>query len=465
MAAVSAFFAARAIRLHSAWLESFQSPADTALDFAGFAEFVGIAALTLVFIFAANGAYRIPRVGGFGKEFRQIVFLVLAWLLVLVAYFFFSREFFFSRLAFTYAGVLTILFVAAGRLMLRELQKFFWRIGGESARALIVGTNSNSITLAAALERNPRCRFVGFLEVGKLNPKLHARRVVGSLADFEKVVQRQRVTEVILASRKLTSAETRHILAFCRTHHLDFRFIPDLLEVPQKNVDIETVLGIPLISLRPTPLTGWGRVVKRGFDLAVGSSALVLTAPIWLIAAVMIKWDSPGPILFSRDDRGRSIERVGRHGQLFRFWKLRSMRANSDSLRRLKKFAGKNTRAGTPLVKLKNDPRITRVGHFLRRYSIDELPQLLSVLRGQMSLVGPRPHLPDEVAKYQPHHHRVLSIKPGLTGLAQVSGRSDLDFEEEVRLDTWYIENWSIWLDLKIIAKTVGVVLRPRHRE
>ena len=141
------------------------------------------------------------------------------------------------------------------------------------------------------------------------------------------------------------------------------------------------------------------------------------------------------------------------------------MRAKTDSLRYSEEFADKNTRAGTPLVKLKNDPRITSVGRFIRKCSIDELPQLFSVLKGDMSLVGPRPHLPEEVEKYKPHHRRVLTIKPGITGLAQVSGRSDLDFEEEVALDTWYIENWSLWLDLKILFRTIGVVLRPKHEE
>ena len=141
------------------------------------------------------------------------------------------------------------------------------------------------------------------------------------------------------------------------------------------------------------------------------------------------------------------------------------MREKSDSLRYSRRLAAKNTRKNTPLVKIENDPRITHVGRFIRKYSIDELPQLLNVLGGKMSLVGPRPHLPEEVAKYKTHHRRVLEIKPGITGLAQISGRSDLNFEEEIELDTWYIENWSVWLDLKILWKTIGVVLFPKHRE
>jgi lipopolysaccharide/colanic/teichoic acid biosynthesis glycosyltransferase len=141
------------------------------------------------------------------------------------------------------------------------------------------------------------------------------------------------------------------------------------------------------------------------------------------------------------------------------------MREKSDSLRYSKELAEKNTRSGTPLVKIENDPRITRVGKFIRKYSIDELPNLFSVLIGNMSLVGPRAHLPEEVEKYRAHHRRVLEIKPGVTGLSQVSGRSDLNFEQEVKLDTWYIENWSLWLDVKILLKTIGVVLFPRHRE
>ncbi|MFH0776850.1 MAG: sugar transferase [Patescibacteria group bacterium] len=463
VATAGAFFVARAIRLHPTFLARFQSPADTNLSFEHFAQFTAIASLVLIFILAGNGLYQM-RSHNLGKDFRKIVFLVAAWLLLLTAYFFFRREFFFSRLALGYVGVLTIIFVLAGRILIRFFQRIFWQAGIGVAKILVIGTNPNSLVLGDFLRQNPRFRFAGFVEVGKLKHQF-SEKPIGEIDDLEKIVSRRGISEIVLASRKLSHEKMRELLAFCRVNHLGFSFVPDLLEVPQKNVEIDEIDGIPLISLRPTPLTGWGRVGKRIFDFLASVFFLVLTSPVWLLTALAIKLDSSGPIFFTRKDDGSKVLRIGKHGKPFWFVKFRSMRAKSDSLRYSQELAAQNTRKNSPLVKIENDPRITKVGRFIRKYSIDELPQLLNVLTGKMSLVGPRPHLPEEVAKYKPHHKRVLEIKPGITGLGQISGRSDLDFEEEVALDTWYIENWSIWLDLKILWKTIGVVLFPSHRE
>ncbi|MCF7846372.1 MAG: sugar transferase [Candidatus Peribacteraceae bacterium] len=471
-AAVSgAFFVARIIRLHPTFLANFQSPADTNLAFENFAQFAAIASGVLILIFAANGMYRM-RSQNLSKDFRKVIFLVAAWLLILTAYFFFRREFFFSRLALVYAGILTTVFILLGRILIRFFQRIFWTAGVGVTRILVIGTNPNSLVLGNFLAHNPRFRFAGFVEVacprprsgGKL-PHEFPEKPIGEIEEFEKIVKRRQISEIVLASRKLSNVKMRELLAFCRVNHLGFSFVPDLLEVPQKNVEIETVAGIPLISLRPTPLDGWGRIGKRIFDFLGSLFFLIISSPIWLVTALIIKFDSRGPIFFTRKDDGSKVVRVGKHGEPFWFVKFRSMRAKSDSLRYSRELAEKNTRKNSPLVKIENDPRVTRVGRFIRKYSIDELPQLLNVLTGKMSLVGPRPHLPEEVEKYKPHHRRVLEIKPGITGLGQISGRSDLDFEEEVALDTWYIENWSVWLDLKILWKTIGVVLFPKHKE
>ena len=182
-----------------------------------------------------------------------------------------------------------------------------------------------------------------------------------------------------------------------------------------------------------------------------------------LITAIAIKIDSKGPVLFSKLDDGKPVKRVGQKGKLFHFYKFRSMYPNTHKMR-YTSLSEKNTRKDGPLVKIQNDPRVTSVGKFIRKYSIDELPPLWNVLIGNMSLVGPRPHLPEEVAKYKKQQRFVLTIKPGLTGIAQTSGRSDLNFDEEVKLDRYYIENWSLWTDIKIIFKTIFVVLKG-HKE
>jgi len=187
-------------------------------------------------------------------------------------------------------------------------------------------------------------------------------------------------------------------------------------------------------------------------------------SPILLITMVAIKLNSHGPIFFSRRDDGSYVYRVGKGGKPFKYFKFRSMIPGTDNMR-YKELADKNVRGDGPMVKIKDDPRVTRVGKFIRRWSIDELPELFLVFIGRMSLIGPRPHLPEEVAKYEQHHRKTLTIKPGITGLAQVSGRSDLAFEEEVKLDIYYIENWSLLLDLSILLKTPLAVFKHREVE
>ncbi|MBU1289798.1 sugar transferase, partial [Patescibacteria group bacterium] len=187
-------------------------------------------------------------------------------------------------------------------------------------------------------------------------------------------------------------------------------------------------------------------------DLSGAIFGIVFLSPFFALTALAIKWDSPGPVLVK-------LKRVS-HGKEFNLYKFRSMVNGAEDL---KKFLwAYNERDDGPLFKIKKDPRVTSVGRFLRKYRIDEFPQLINVLKGEMSLVGPRPHQPDEIAQYQKHHKKVLAIKAGMSGFAQISGSSDLSFEEEVKLDTYYIEKWSLLMDIKILLKTIVVLVRDR---
>ena len=219
--------------------------------------------------------------------------------------------------------------------------------------------------------------------------------------------------------------------------------------------------GVPIVEVKKTPLEGWGRIGKRIFDVIGSLLILIILSPVLIIVMLLILIDSHGPIFFSKLDDDSPLYRVGEGGRLFRYLKFRSMKPKTDSLR-YTELADMNLRSDGPMVKIKDDPRVTRIGRFIRRFSIDELPELFLVLKGDMSLVGPRPHLPEEVAKYEHHHKKVLTIKPGMTGMAQTSGRSDLTFEEEVKLDTYYIENWSLLLDMAILLKTPLAVFKSR---
>jgi exopolysaccharide biosynthesis polyprenyl glycosylphosphotransferase len=214
-------------------------------------------------------------------------------------------------------------------------------------------------------------------------------------------------------------------------------------------VDVDDIAGIPLLGVKEATIPRTGRLVKRALDIFVSALALLITSPIMLLIAIVVRLESPGPAIF------RQI-RVGPRGRPFTIYKFRSMRQGAEEEQA--QLRDRNEASG-PLFKIKDDPRFTRLGRFLRRASLDELPQFFNVLRGEMSLVGPRPGPPQEVAQYQPWHRQRLEVSPGITGLWQVSGRSDLSFDEMCLLDIYYIENWSLGLDLTILLRTIPRVI------
>jgi exopolysaccharide biosynthesis polyprenyl glycosylphosphotransferase len=228
---------------------------------------------------------------------------------------------------------------------------------------------------------------------------------------------------------------------------------PRLTEVAPPRIHLQTIGGVPLLFVDEPEFTGVRRLAKAVIDYLLAVSALILLAPVLLAVAIAVKLSSPGPVFFRQ-------ERIGRDSEPFRMTKFRSMYVDAEQ--RLAELAEHSEADLGPMFKMRNDPRVTSVGAFLRRYSLDELPQLFDVLRRSMSVVGPRPPLGSEVAVYERDVHRRLLVRPGITGLWQVSGRSDLTWEEAVRLDLSYVENWSLGLDLSIIARTVVAVLARR---
>jgi exopolysaccharide biosynthesis polyprenyl glycosylphosphotransferase len=255
---------------------------------------------------------------------------------------------------------------------------------------------------------------------------------------------------VILALPSAEHARISNLLMECASRDVGVRVVPDFYDLSLNQVDILDVNGIPLIGMREAELSGSNLVLKRAIDIVLATILLLGLLPLLLVVAILIKLDSPGPILYTRT-------RVGRDGRLFTFLKFRSMRQDAD--KQLENIIHLDeARSDGRIFKVRDDPRLTRVGRWIRRASIDELPQLLNVLHGEMSLVGPRPPFPHEVEKYEDWHRRRLDVVPGITGLWQVSGRSNLTFDEMALLDIWYIENWSIGLDLRILFRTIPAV-------
>lgn len=247
----------------------------------------------------------------------------------------------------------------------------------------------------------------------------------------------------------------QEIFEYSRIYGVRYRYVANSFEASKMNTELSFFGRIPTIEIRSIGLTPWGRVSKRFFDMIVSGVSLCFLSPfLLLVGATVYLEDRHWPIY-------RSM-RVGKNGELFPMYKFRSMRIGADDEKQ--KLLNANERKDGPLFKIENDPRITKFGRFIRALDIDELPQLWNVLLGDMSLIGPRPHLGEEVNLYKEHQKRVLTLKPGITGMAQSHGRHHNTFEDEVRLDTFYIENWSLLLDIKILVKTVGVVLARKGR-
>ncbi|OGJ43342.1 hypothetical protein A3I58_03780 [Candidatus Peregrinibacteria bacterium RIFCSPLOWO2_02_FULL_39_10] len=413
------------------------------------------AALILVIIFALSKMYNLKTTSRFSEESKKSLLACGIWAMAIITYFFFTRTFPFSRLAMLYSWGLTILLIILGRSIVRIIQNLFLKMGIGARHLIFIGNNTLTNTIYKDLIKDKTFKIMGL--IGNKEPQTEIK-ILGGSSQLNYILEKHHPDEVIQTQSHLQEKENEEILEICELNHINYRFIPDLLDVKRTNIEVSEINGIPIINLKPTPLDGWGKVLKRTTDVFGATIGFIIFSPIFILTAIAIKLDSKGPVFFAKLDDGSPVKRVGEYGKFFKFYKFRSMHPRTDNLRY--RLAENNLRKDGPLVKIENDPRITRLGRFIRRYSIDELPQLWNVLIGNMSLVGPRPHLPEEVAKYQKHHKFVLTIRPGLTGLAQVSGRSDLNFEEEVKLDRFYIENWSIWKDIKIIIKTLGVTLK-----
>jgi len=419
-----------------------------------FLKVAGFMAVVWLIIFAISGLYTIGGTKRILDELAKIFLACSTGFVFIVLLIFFERELFSSRFIILVAWVLAIFFVSIGRVAIRFFQRALFRYGVGIHRVIVFGEDK-----AADILVNGFCKRPGLgLKVIKRYKKFD-EDAAANLSDLQKTIG---IDEVIQTNGTGSHEENLNLFDFCNQHNIVFKYSTDLFAVQSSRLEIRDYAGIPIAEIKRTRLEGWGKVYKRIFDIIGSLFLIILSSPILILTAIAIRIDSRGPIFWKLDDDSNP-KRVGQEGQPFNYFKFRSMKPRTHNLR-YAQLAEQDIRKG-PLVKIKNDPRVTRVGKFIRRFSIDELPEFFLVLAGKMSLVGPRPHLPEEVAKYKKHHRKVLIIKPGVTGLAQISGRSDLDFEEEVKLDIYYIENWSLKLDLYILFKTPFAVLFRKEAE
>ena len=375
------------------------------------------------------------------------------------------RAFSYARSVFVADFIFVLVFVGVLRFFMRTVQMFVRGRQINLIPTLVVGRGPEASLFIREMRERPALgyRVIGVVDTKPVDAQLNYEDVpvIGTLDSLPEVIRDSGANEVIIADADVNADALFEVMMRCgRRRGVEFRIAPSLFNCLPRKTEIDQIGVLPMIRLFREPLSSGARILKRTFDLIVAALASVLLFPLWLAIALLIKLDSRGPVFYTQ-------ERVGMDGRLFLLYKFRTMKAGADSeLHReyQKAFIAGRAEANIgndnkPTYKLLADPRITRIGKLLRRTSLDEVPQLLNVLLGDMSIVGPRPPIPYEVEAYELWHRKRLDMKPGLTGLWQVSGRNRLPFEEMVRLDLFYIENWSLLLDLKIILRTVLVMI------
>lgn len=404
----------------------------------------------LLVIFRVQGLYDRRSRRGWADELGAVVAGTLVAIAVLIVGVFYFRPFGYSRLIFIYAWLIIAGLLMAARAVESLVRDYLRRKGIGLTRILVVGGGSVGRTVIQNVVAQPELGYqvVGFVDEEPMEP-LGRFSWLGRPEDVPALVFKHDVDEVIVALPATSHQIISALLLACARQRVSFRIVPDFYQLSLNQLDVVELNGIPLIGVRDPALRGSNFVVKRVVDVIVSLVVLLVALPVGLLVALAIKLDSPGPIFIPQT-------RMGRYGKPFVCYKFRSMCQDAD--RRLKELLEKNEAQG-PVFKIRRDPRITRVGRLIRRLSLDEMPQIYNVLRGDMSLVGPRPPFSWEVDKYEDWHRKRLDVTPGLTGLGQVSGRSDLPFDETALLDIWYIENWSLGLDVKILLRTVPAVL------
>jgi exopolysaccharide biosynthesis polyprenyl glycosylphosphotransferase len=441
-----AFVLAYVVRYRWEWLIAVQFPE----PFSRYFSHQIVLNVLMILTLSQSKVWRRRRGEFWVDELSRITYATAAGVTMMMAVTFFVQPTPFSRLLLLWASLFIILFVGLSRLVRRWVLSHLYRRGIGVDRVLVVGSGEPGRGLIRTLLARADLGFqaIGYLDDGRQENNIGLGRIphLGDYKDLGKLLSsREKPHTVFVALPGEMHRQMTHILQICQRHGVRAQAVPDLLQLSLNRVEFSNMAGIPMLGAREVGITRTQRSLKRALDLAIiglgGIPALLTMALI----ALAIKIDSPGPVLYSG-------QRVGKDGKLFKMYKFRSMvegaEQQKESLQPLNEADG-------PVFKIKDDPRRTRVGHHLRRSSFDELPQLWNVLLGQMSLVGTRPPLPEEVAEYKRWHRQRLSIIGGMTGLWQVSGRSDLTFDELCLLDIYYIENWSLALDLRILVQTI----------
>ena len=366
-------------------------------------------------------------------------------MLIVMAGTFFYRSFSYSRIVFWILGISAVIFISIGRFVLMKFEQLWYAHGNDLKRVLIVGTSpvANKIFRSLTTHRSLGYEALGYCSVqGSSENIMEHIPYLGSIASVPDLIKTHHIDVILIAFNETEHSFLHDLVRDCQGLNVEMMMVPDILELMTSQVQIQHIEGIPFLGIKSPTLSSWNFIVKRIFDLFFATCILLLTSPLIVLIAILIKLDSKGSIFYAQ-------ERVGLDGELFKVMKFRSMQTNAEQ-------------STGPIWSQKNDPRTTRLGRFIRRFSIDELPQLLNVIKGDMSIVGPRPERPHFVEKFKNQVPRYLErhrVQTGMTGWAQVNGlRGNASIAERTKYDIYYIEHWSLVFDLKIILKTIHAV-------
>lgn len=427
------------------------SPVAQLLPYQYHLRYILILSAIMVGIFVLSGLYRWQRFPRLTETFSKVLRAVANAFLVVLLVAFAQGTMVLPRLVVVYALLISLFLLLVSRGVVAAVRQLLYRWGIAVVRIAVLGDGEGAERAIKIIRRNRR----------------HGYRVSGTfgredLKALRRAIRKHSCDEVLVAGH-VSERDLVELREYCIEHRVGLLVVPSVFTLLSSNLLVRDLAGFALVEVPVTPLEGWGSLLKRGMDLVIGAAALVVLAPIYLLIALIILIDEPGPVLFRH-------RRLGEDLKPFALWKFRTMSVKygdgpgglSEAFKQYLQDNPSAQKEWTTYQKLRHDPRVTRTGRWLRKLSLDELPQFINVLKGELSLVGPRPIVEGELTKYGRLRYRLGTIKPGVTGLWQVSGRNDTTYEERVRLDMVYIENWSLGLDLMICLRTVWVMLFRR---
>ena len=451
-----AFFLARDIRLITDLIPDVHLPIQT-IDTNHLLPFALIGSLLYIVLATFAGLYKMRIYQSRIRELSDILLVSLYWFFIYIALLYLSFGFLYTaqipRLIVLFTVIITMIIVILERRILDKIETLLMEKNVLAKTKIILIMSAENVDIIDTLEKSSMYEIVWYAHTDDMH---HNKiRYIWWAHEIVSALQSQTIDELLIIQNDFSREESHLIFEYARIYGVRYRYLANFFETTKINTEISFIGKIPVIEIQNIGLNPWWRVWKRVFDIIFSCIALIVLSPLFLIvASIIFLQDYHNPLYKSK--------RVWKNGHIFDMYKFRSMVMSAETEKW--KLLSKNERKDGPLFKIENDPRITAFWRWIRRLDIDELPQLYNVLIGNMSLIGPRPHLGEEVELYKEYQKRVLTLKPWITGMAQSHWRHQNTFDDEVRLDTFYIENWSLLLDIKILFRTIGVVLSRKWR-